>query len=101
MGALTTADFRFGARPWELTEVPSICPHCPVGCNMQPSTRLDREFGGKAIIKRIMPRQNEQVNEIWICDKGRFGHHFTRSVERLAAADAEGRERQPDICDVE
>ncbi|MDL1902251.1 NADH-quinone oxidoreductase subunit NuoG [Anaerolineae bacterium CFX9] len=83
VGALTTADFRFGARPWELTNVPSICPHCPVGCNTSASTRLDRDFGGRAMIKRIMPRQNEEVNEIWICDKGRFGHHFTRSDERL------------------
>jgi NADH-quinone oxidoreductase subunit G len=83
VGALTTADFRFSARPWELTEVPSICPHCPVGCNTTASTRLDRDAGGKAIIKRIMPRQNELVNEIWICDKGRYGHHFTRSLDRL------------------
>jgi len=83
VGALTTADFRFGARPWELTEVPSICPHCPVGCNISASTRQDRDFGGKVMIKRIMPRQNEEVNEIWICDKGRFGHHHSRSDERL------------------
>ncbi|MCC6804722.1 MAG: (2Fe-2S)-binding protein, partial [Anaerolineae bacterium] len=83
VGALTTSDFRFGARPWELTNVPSICPHCPVGCNITLSTRLDRDFDGRAMIKRVMPRQNEQVNEIWICDKGRFGHHFTRSDERL------------------
>jgi NADH-quinone oxidoreductase subunit G len=83
VGALTTADFRFGARPWELTNVPSICPHCPVGCNTTLSTRLDRDFGGRSMIKRVMPRQNEAVNEIWLCDKGRFGHHFTRSEARL------------------
>jgi|AMZC01.1.fsa_nt_AMZC01007038.1_7 NADH-quinone oxidoreductase subunit G len=83
VGALTTADFRFGARPWELDEVPSICPHCPVGCNISASTRQDRDFGGMKIIKRIMPRQNEAVNEIWICDKGRFGHHHSRAEERL------------------
>jgi NADH-quinone oxidoreductase subunit G len=83
VGALTTADFRFGARPWELTPVPTICPHCPVGCNMTAAVRMDRDFAGRAMIKRMMPRQNEQVNEIWICDKGRFGHHFSRSDERL------------------
>lgn len=83
VGALTTADFRFGARPWELTNVPTVCPHCPVGCNTTASTRLDRDFGGRAMIKRMMPRQNEEVNEIWMCDKGRFGHHFTRSDMRL------------------
>jgi len=83
VGALTTTDFRFGARPWELDEVPTICPYCPVGCNLSASTRLDRDTGGKKIIKRIMPRQNEEVNEIWICDKGRFGHHHSRSAERI------------------
>lgn len=83
VGALTTTDFRFGARPWELTPVPTICPHCPVGCNVTANTRLDRDFEGRAMIKRMMPRQNEQVNEIWMCDKGRFGHHFSRSSERL------------------
>jgi len=64
VGALTTADFRFGARPWELTEVPSICPYDASGSNISLSTRLDRDFGGKALIKRVMPRQNEYVNEI-------------------------------------
>ncbi len=86
VGALTTADFRFGARPWELTPVASICPHCPVGCNTTMSTRREAKAGGKNVIKRIMPRQNEAVNEIWICDKGRFVHHF---------ADAPDRVRQP------
>ncbi|PJF22731.1 MAG: hypothetical protein CUN56_04490, partial [Phototrophicales bacterium] len=47
------------------------------------SVRLDRDFGGRAMIKRVMPRQNEYVNEIWISDKTRFGHHFTRSEDRL------------------
>jgi len=82
VGALTTADFRFGARPWELTEVPSIDPWDAAGSNISLSTRLDRDFGGKAMIKRVMPRQNESVNEIWISDKARFGHHFTRSEDR-------------------
>ena len=83
VGALTTADFRFGARPWELNEVPSICPHDAAGSNISLSMRLDRDFGGRAMIKRVMPRQNEFVNEIWISDKTRFGHHFTRSADRL------------------
>jgi NADH-quinone oxidoreductase subunit G len=81
VGALTTADFRFGARPWELNEVPSICPYDAAGSNISLSTRLDRDSGGKTIIKRVMPRQNEYVNEIWISDKTRFGHHYTRDKE--------------------
>ena len=83
VGALTTGDFRFGARPWELNEVPSISPWDAAGENISLSMRLDRDFDGKAMIKRVMPRQNEWVNEIWISDKTRFVHHFTRSLARL------------------
>lgn len=83
VGALTTGDFRFGARPWELNEVPSISPWDAAGENISLSMRLDRDFDGRAMIKRVMPRQNEWVNEIWISDKTRFGHHFTRSQARL------------------
>ncbi|MBI5928338.1 MAG: molybdopterin-dependent oxidoreductase [Chloroflexi bacterium] len=85
VGALTTADFRFGARPWELKDVPSIDPYGPEGANISLSTRLDRDSGGIVIIKRVMPRQNEHVNEIWISDKTRFGHHHTRHLDRLVA----------------
>lgn len=83
VGALTTVDFRFGARPWELRQVASICTQCPVGCNITINLRREVKSGGGATIKRIMPRQNEQVNEIWICDKGRLGHHFVESERRL------------------
>ena len=83
VGALTTKDFRFRARPWEMTPVPSICTHCAVGCNITLGTRRSAKGGGDWEILRVMPRQNEDVNEIWICDKGRFGHHFARSQHRL------------------
>jgi len=83
VGALTSADFRFGARPWELTPVASLCTHCPVGCNTTLSTRREAKAGGRTVIKRVMPRQNEAVNEIWICDKGRFVHHYADAVDRL------------------
>ncbi len=83
VGALTTADFRFGARPWELKASASICTHCPVGCNLTFNTRREARAGGNPVIKRVMPRQNEQVNEIWICDKGRFAYHYTESPQRL------------------
>jgi NADH-quinone oxidoreductase subunit G len=83
VGALTTTDFRFGARPWELNAAASICPHCPVGCNLTLNTRREAAAGGAEVIKRVMPRQNEQVNETWICDKGRFAHHFATSPTRL------------------
>ncbi len=47
------------------------------------STRREAISGGRNVIKRIMPRQNESVNEIWICDKGRYVHHFADAPERL------------------
>ncbi len=85
VGALTTADFRFGARPWELKSAASICTHCPVGCNLTINVRREAKSGGDVAIKRIMPRQNEGVNEIWICDKGRMAYHYTESKERLTS----------------
>jgi NADH-quinone oxidoreductase subunit G len=85
VGALTTTDFRFSARPWELTPVASLCNHCPVGCNTTLSTRRERDTQGRPVIKRVMPRQNEWVNEIGMCDKGRFGHHHADAPTRLTA----------------
>jgi NADH-quinone oxidoreductase subunit G len=61
---------------WEVKPVPTICPHCPVGCNMT----LDMRYRD---IKRVQPRVNEWVNEIWLCDRGRYGHHFVDSDKRL------------------
>jgi NADH-quinone oxidoreductase subunit G len=84
VGALTTADFRFEARPWELKPAASICTHCPVGCNLTLNSRRQPNAQGQIVVQRVMPRQNEAVNEIWICDKGRFAHHFASSPERLA-----------------
>jgi len=83
VGALTTADFRFKARPWEMSSAASICNQCPVGCNLTFNVRREAKSGGDWVIKRVMPRQNESVNEIWICDKGRFGHHYAQHPERL------------------
>jgi NADH-quinone oxidoreductase subunit G len=78
VGALTTSDFRFKARVWELNSKPSICPHCPVGCNVSLDMRYDR-------LMRVMPRENDAVNEIWICDKGRFGMRYFGDSERLTS----------------
>lgn len=76
VGALTSRDFRLSARVWEVKDYPSVCGHCSVGCNMFIGER-DHE------VKRIVPRENNAVNEIWLCDKGRFAHHFTTVQDRL------------------
>ncbi|MBX0327873.1 NADH-quinone oxidoreductase subunit NuoG [Oscillochloris sp. ZM17-4] len=76
VGALTSSDFRFKARAWELQSKPAVCTLCPVGCNISLDMRHDK-------LMRVMPRENAAVNDIWICDKGRFGHRFIESGERL------------------
>lgn len=84
VGALLTVDYHYDARPWEMTPVATVCTHCPVGCNMSFDTRTDRQQGGRNTIRRVMPRQNEWVNEIWTCDKGRFGYmHMGNDQMRL------------------
>ena len=82
VGALTTRDFRFEARIWEMDASPSICSHCPVGCNIIFNTRQDPKLGRKTI-QRVMPRQNEWVNGLWICDKGRFAHKYGEAKQRI------------------
>jgi len=76
VGALTSRDFRFTARVFELNDHASVCQQCSVGCNINIGERDNT-------IKRITPRENEAVNEIWLCDKGRFVHHYAHSSERL------------------
>lgn len=76
VGALTSRDFRFTARVFELTDTPSVCQQCPDGCNLILGERDNT-------IKRITPRENEAVNEIWISDKCRFVHHYAHSPARL------------------
>ena len=76
VGALTSRDFRFTARVFELNDHPSICQQSADGCNINIGER-DND------IKRITPRENEAVNEIWISDKCRFVHHYANAPERL------------------
>jgi NADH-quinone oxidoreductase chain G len=78
VGALTSRVFRFEARVWELANTPSICPMCGVGCNIVLGVKNNK-------LRRITPRENMQVNDVWICDKGRFGHAFVGDPQRLAS----------------
>lgn len=78
VGALTSSDFRFKARVWELKSTPGVCNNCSVGCN----TSLDMRYNE---LKRVMPRENDNVNEIWLCDKGRFGMRSPDAQDRLTA----------------
>ena len=76
VGALTSRVFRFQARSWELERTPSICPYCGVGCNITLNVKMNK-------LRRIAPRENAEVNDQWLCDKGRFGHAFVHSPNRL------------------
>ncbi|HEX9075833.1 MAG TPA: NADH-quinone oxidoreductase subunit NuoG [Anaerolineae bacterium] len=76
VGALTSRDFRLSARVWEVKDQSSVCAHCSVGCNILIGER-------DHVVKRIVPRENQAVNAIWLCDKGRFVHHYTTASDRL------------------
>ncbi len=76
VGALTSRPYRFKARPWDLDEVESICPHCPVGCNIRLSLRHGE-------VKRILSRDNEEIDWGWLCDRGRFGYGFVHEGVRV------------------
>ena len=67
VGALTSKDFRFKIRVWFLKETRSVCPGCARGCNIN----IHHHNGH---VYRLKPRQNDAVNETWICDEGRFGY---------------------------
>jgi NADH-quinone oxidoreductase subunit G len=81
VGALTSKDFRFAMRAWELTTTPSICPGCATGCNVEVHHSRGR-------IYRLVPRVNPAVNKHWMCDEGRFT--YKRVHERRLAAPVSG-----------
>jgi NADH-quinone oxidoreductase subunit G len=76
VGALTSKPYRFVSRPWDLESAPSVCSYCSVGCPITNESRWDQ-------LVRCQALPNEQVNDFWICDKGRFGYHYVSSEERL------------------
>lgn len=81
VGALTSRDYRFKARPWDLVkQVPSICGLCSAGCNIIVDVRHKEP---EQQILRIRPRINDDANGHWICDEGRFGFHFAQDLGRI------------------
>jgi NADH-quinone oxidoreductase subunit G len=76
VGALTSADWRFAARPWDMRSTPSICHGCAVGCSVNSQTRDDR-------MVRYMSRENPHVDDGWLCDRGRYGFHFVHDQGRI------------------
>jgi NADH-quinone oxidoreductase subunit G len=76
VGALTLKEFRFRSRVWFLEQGPSICPGCARGCNITVWANQDR-------IHRFTPRENPQVNKVWMCDEGRLSYLPLVTRERL------------------
>ncbi len=76
VGALTSKPFRYSARSWELSRRKSVSPHDSMGSNLTLQVKNNR-------VMRVLPRENEDVNECWISDKDRFSYEALNSSERL------------------
>ncbi|SAL64824.1 NADH dehydrogenase subunit G [Caballeronia choica] len=76
VGALTSKPFRYSARTWELSRRKSVSPHDSVGANLVVQVKNNR-------VMRVLPMENETINECWISDKDRFSYEALNSAERL------------------
>ncbi|SBT06581.1 NADH-quinone oxidoreductase, chain G [Candidatus Accumulibacter aalborgensis] len=76
VGALTSKPFRYAARSWELGRRKSISPHDSIGANLTVQVK-------NGVVLRVLPRENEEVNECWISDKERFSYEALNSPARL------------------
>ncbi|MCX7137171.1 MAG: NADH-quinone oxidoreductase subunit NuoG, partial [Proteobacteria bacterium] len=76
VGALTSKPFRYSARTWELTRHSSVSPHCGLGSNLTVQVKQNR-------VMRVLPRENEAINECWLSDKDRFSYEGLNSADRL------------------
>jgi len=76
VGALTSKPFRYSARTWELTRHQSVSPHCGLGSNLIVQVKQNR-------VMRVLPRENEAINECWLSDKDRFSYEGLNSADRL------------------
>ncbi|MCA7952450.1 NADH-quinone oxidoreductase subunit NuoG [Burkholderia seminalis] len=76
VGALTSKPFRYSARTWELSRRKSVSPHDSVGANLVVQVKNNR-------VMRVLPFENEAINECWISDKDRFSYEGLNSEDRL------------------
>jgi NADH-quinone oxidoreductase subunit G len=78
VGALTSKPFRYSARPWELSRRKSVSPHDSTGANLIVQVKNNK-------VMRVLPLENEEVNECWLADRDRFSYEALNSDERLTA----------------
>ena len=76
VGALTNTAYRFRARPWDIEGGGSVCTLCPSQCNVEFTVRDER-------VERVLARDNHEVDDGWLCDKGRWGYQAMASEERI------------------
>ena len=85
VGALTSKPFRYDARTWELARRRSVSPHDSLGANLVVQVKGDR-------VKRIVPFENEEINECWISDRDRFSYEGLYAEDRLTAPMIKGKD---------
>jgi len=90
VGALTSSDFRFKMRVWFLKETKSFCTSCATGCNTVIGSRENAVY-------RMTPRENNDVNGIWMCDYGRLNFHTLNSADRLVKPLVRGEKGQEEV----
>jgi NADH-quinone oxidoreductase subunit G len=78
VGALTSQTYRFRARPWDIEDAGSVCTLCPSQCNVKFTVRDEK-------VVRVLGRDNDEVDDGWLCDKGRFGFQMFASEDRPVA----------------
>jgi NADH-quinone oxidoreductase subunit G len=76
VGALTNYSYRFRARPWDIEQAGSVCTLCPSQCNVSFTVRDEQ-------VKRVITRDNHEVDDGWLCDRGRYGFEMFAAAERV------------------
>jgi len=76
VGALTSRPYRFRARPWDIEGAGTVCTLCPSQCNVELTVRDER-------VLRVLGRDHAEVDDGWLCDKGRFAYQAVHSEERI------------------
>jgi NADH-quinone oxidoreductase subunit G len=85
VGALTNYTYRFRARPWDIEHAGSVCTICPSQCNVSFTVRDEK-------VKRVLARDNHEVDDGWLCDRGRYGFEMFDAPERIDAPRLKGGE---------
>ena len=78
VGALTSRPYRFRARPWDVEDAGTVCTLCPAQCNVTLTVRDE-------LALRVLARDNAEVDDGWLCDKGRFAYQSFHVEERVTA----------------